>query len=147
MDDIIALLEADHRKVKSALKKLDSDSAGSTREKGGIFADLARSLVIHMAFEEKSVYPILIPNRASKNLAYEAFEEHKQVKVLLAAIAKEATYGDVWKAKVQVLGEGLRHHIREEESSLLPKLRTIAGRTTLDRLGAAYATVTKRAQA
>jgi hypothetical protein len=51
----------------------------------------------------------------------EADEEHHVAKVLIAELEDMDGRGDHYDAKFTVLAENVRHHIKEEESEMLPK--------------------------
>ena len=51
----------------------------------------------------------------------EALEEHHVVHLLIAELKKMTPRDDRFDAKFTVLGESVKHHIKEEESEMLPK--------------------------
>ncbi len=51
----------------------------------------------------------------------EADEEHHVAKVLIAELDKMTGKEEHWEAKFTVLSENIRHHIKEEESEMLPE--------------------------
>ena len=52
----------------------------------------------------------------------EAEEEHHVAKVLIEEIEEIGLEGDGAHAKFQVLAENVRHHIKEEEGEMFPKI-------------------------
>jgi hypothetical protein len=70
-----------------------------------------------MAFEEESVYPVLQRKQRTRDAALEAVEEHLQAKQLLHDLAGMASGDERWKAKMTVLMEDIRHHVKEEEQA------------------------------
>jgi hypothetical protein len=69
----------------------------------------------------------------------EADEEHHVAKVLIAELDIVTDKNDHQGAKFTVLSENVRHHIKEEEKEVLPKVRELGmdfealGRRMLDR--------------
>jgi hemerythrin superfamily protein len=80
-------------------------------------------LTIHSEAEEKFVYPRLQGLSETKDLAYEAIEEHKVVKTLLTELVSEPKGTAEWTAKLAVLKENVEHHIEEEEGPLFSKAK------------------------
>src|ERR1700751_1581607 len=93
--DEIALLKTDHATVKKLfeqeekLKKRDSEKQAST------FSQIKNALEVHATIEEEIFYPVVKKARWEhvKDEVREAYEEHKQIKTLLAEIAS-ITPGD-----------------------------------------------------
>ena len=67
----------------------------------------------------------------------EAIEEHHVVKVLLRELEDLDAAHERFDAKVTVLMENVRHHVKEEEQELFPEVRDAIGRSELLELGAA----------
>ena len=66
----------------------------------------------------------------------ESFEEHKQVKMVLADLEKTDKSTDTWRARLKVLMEDVQHHVKEEETELFPKVKEkILSRDELETLG------------
>ena len=65
----------------------------------------------------------------------EALEEHHLVKVSLRELEDLDPTEERFDAKVTVLIEHVRHHVKEEESDLFPKVRQQLGRRRLQELG------------
>jgi hypothetical protein len=74
----------------------------------------------------------------------ESLEEHLIVKWELAALADLDPSDERYDAKVTVLIENVRHHVKEEESEFFPKLRN-ALRSELLELGEALERAKKTA--
>ena len=74
----------------------------------------------------------------TKEIALEAFEEHRQFLLLLRTLDELTANNDSCMAKMHVLSEDLTHHILEEESCLLPQLSASASMATLKMLGSTY---------
>lgn len=133
---IITLLKADHKTVAGLFDVLDDTKAPGKRAK--IFARLDQALSAHAEFEEERVYPLLQARKASKDMALEAIEEHAQIKRLLSELRDLNPADERWKAKVTVLAEDVRHHVKEEESDDLPELKKAVSEDILLSLAEKY---------
>jgi Hemerythrin HHE cation binding domain len=109
--DAIALLKADHRKVEDLFEKFESASAGSQRE---IAQQICTELKIHTMIEEEIFYPAL-EGKIEDETYQEAYVEHDGAKVLVNDIASGSPDDEFFAAKVKVLSEEIKHHVKEEE--------------------------------
>lgn len=130
--DAIDLLKADHRKVEELFSQFEK--AGSATNKQSILDQIIKELSIHATIEENLVYPLLEDSRKVSDKTAEAYEEHHVVKMMLAELADIPAEKEIVKAKVCVLREMVRHHVKEEELGLLPQLKKSGA--DLERLGA-----------
>jgi hemerythrin superfamily protein len=122
--DAIALLMADHKKVKalfSQFKKL-RDRGGSD-EKSAIVEQICAELKIHAAIEEEIFYPAVRAAIDDSDLMDEALVEHAGAKELIAQLEDTDPDEELYDAKVTVLGEQINHHVEEEEGDMFPKVK------------------------
>jgi hemerythrin superfamily protein len=124
--DAIALLMADHKEVQKLFKqyeKLAEDEAPAD-ERRALAADVCLKLVIHAQLEEELFYPAAreaLPDDA--DLLEAAVDDHASAKQLMAEIAQMQPDDKLYDAKVVVLGEYVKHHVKEEEGEMFPKLK------------------------
>jgi hemerythrin superfamily protein len=116
--DAIDLLKNDHNSVKELFDRFKK--ADDRRSKAKIAGQALTELKIHAALEEEIFYPA-VRQRVGKDVMNEADEEHHVATVLIAELEKMRGHGDHFEAKFNVLAENVRHHIKEEESEMLPK--------------------------
>ena len=120
--DAVELLRSDHRAIEQLFRRFERSRAPSDKRR---LADrMIRELSIHAAIEEQHVYPLLrerLDGEAPKVLV--ALEEHHLAKLGLAEIERLDASDERFDAKVRVLIESVRRHVREEERELLPALR------------------------
>lgn len=119
--DVIHLLKKDHRTVEELFKGFEE--AESNGEKKHLLGQIVSELKAHTFAEEKVVYTVLKEEDKGKTL--EALEEHHAVDFLIAELEKMDGSEEVAKAKVKVLSEMVKHHIKEEEQTLLPMLKAM----------------------
>jgi hemerythrin superfamily protein len=111
--DAISLLKADHRQVEQwfeAFEKTRSDS-----KKQDLAARICKALTVHTTIEEEIFYPAFLEATEDKNTHHEAEIEHAGAKTLIAQIEKSGPDDDYFDAKVKVLSEMIKHHVKEEE--------------------------------
>jgi hemerythrin superfamily protein len=110
--DAIALLKSDHRKVEGLFVQYEaSDDDG---EKAELAAQICLELKIHTTIEEEIFYPAL-KGKIEDDTIDEAFVEHDGAKVLVNDIAAGTPGDEFYDAKVTVLSEQIKHHVKEEE--------------------------------
>ena len=131
MNDPIALLKKDHREVASLLKQLDASRPGPRRK--ALVAKLTGDLRLHMQIEEEQIYP-LVAQRLKKDDAEEAEIEHGLAREGLAQV-NELVDQPGFGAAVAMLTAGIRHHVKEEETEMFPRLKKKLDRDTLAALG------------
>ena len=116
--DAIDLLKNDHDSVKGLFDRFKN--ARDRRSKAKIASQALTVLKIHSVLEEEIFYPA-VRHRVGKDVMNEADEEHHVAKVLIAELEEMDARDDHFDAKFNVLAENVRHHIKEEESEMLPK--------------------------
>ena len=142
--DAIALLKTDHAAVKKLfaqeekLAKHDGHQKYDGQEKKDIFNQLKAALDVHATIEEEIFYPAVKKARSEnvKDEVREAYEEHKQIKALLAQIASITPADETYDMKLKVLKEDVEHHVKEEEGEMFPDARKYLGEKRLVELAA-----------
>lgn len=120
MNDPMNMLKADHREVKAMLKTLAEIDEGAEREE--LCRKVSDALTLHMAIEEQLLYP-LISQLIGAEEEEEANTEHGLAKdglaTMVSLVAKPG-----FGAAVEMLAGGINHHVEEEETELLPQLKS-----------------------
>jgi hypothetical protein len=114
----IAILIKDHDTVKDLFDRFEKAESAAEKEK--IISAALSELKIHAAIEEELFYPA-VRKHVGSDLMNEADEEHHVARVLVAELDQDDRGDDHRHAKFTVLAESVRHHIKEEESEVLPK--------------------------
>jgi hypothetical protein len=110
--DAIALLKADHRKVEGLFAKFEK--AKDAKTKKALAIEICTELSVHATIEEEIFYPAC-RNAVEEDLRTEAYVEHDGAKVLIAELAGSEPDNEFYDAKMTVLGEQIKHHVKEEE--------------------------------
>jgi hypothetical protein len=111
--DAIALLKADHRKVEELFEKFER-ARGDDR-KASLVREICTELMVHATIEEEIFYPACKEKIADEDLLDEAYVEHDGAKVLIAELQASEPDAEFYDAKVKVLSELIKHHVKEEE--------------------------------
>lgn len=111
--DAIALLKADHRQVESWFSQFAKSK--SKQKKQQLATNICDALTVHTTIEEEIFYPAFIEATGDKDLHHEAVVEHAGAKTLIAEIQAMSPEEDYYDAKVTVLSEMIKHHVKEEE--------------------------------
>jgi hemerythrin-like domain-containing protein len=144
--DAIAVLKQDHREVEQLFKRFEKAGENAHRTKGQLVASMIEALSRHAAIEEMVFYPAVrreVPKQESTVL--EALEEHHVAKWLLSELEALDPAAERFDAKATVLIESVRHHVKEEEQELFPKVRQRIERRRLVELGAELREAKRRA--
>ncbi|MBW8755149.1 MAG: hemerythrin domain-containing protein [Sphingomonadales bacterium] len=110
--DAIAMLKADHRKVEDLFEQFEKASGDSRKQK--LAEQICNELKIHTTIEEELFYPAF-KGKIEEDTQNEAYVEHDGAKVLVNDIMAASPSDDYYDAKVKVLSEEIKHHVREEE--------------------------------
>ena len=108
----VKMLKQDHREVEGwfdEYEQLDADA-----EKLDVFNKIALALKVHTKIEEEIFYAEE-RGEVEDDLLDEAQVEHEGAKKMIAEIEAMKPGHDLYDAKVKVLGEYIKHHVKEEE--------------------------------
>jgi hemerythrin superfamily protein len=119
--DAIAVLKADHREVEAWFD--DYEDLKDDGKKAALAAKICLALKVHTRIEEEIFYPQARAATKDNDLLDEAKVEHAGAKELIAQIEASSPGDDLYDAKIKVLGEQIKHHVKEEESELFPEVR------------------------
>jgi hemerythrin superfamily protein len=111
--DAIALLKADHRQVSEWFEQFEK--ARDDNRKQTLATKICDAMKVHMTIEEEVFYPAFIEATEDKDLHHEAIVEHNGAKTLITEIEALGPDDDYYDAKVKVLSEMIKHHVKEEE--------------------------------
>jgi hypothetical protein len=111
--DAITLLKADHRKVEELFEKFEH-TRGEER-KVALVRQICTELMIHSTIEEEIFYPSCKGKIEAEEVLDRAYVEHDGAKVLIAELLQGSTSDEFYDAKVKVLSELIKHHVKEEE--------------------------------
>ena len=110
--DAVALLKADHRKVEDLFAKFEKTKAADKKQR--LAQEICRELTVHTLIEEEIFYPACRGEIKDETVS-EAYVEHDGAKMLIAELEAGNPEDDFYDAKMKVLSEEIKHHVKEEE--------------------------------
>jgi hemerythrin superfamily protein len=116
-----AMLRADHKRVSDLFAEYEK--ARSVVKKKDIVATICTELSVHAQIEEEIFYPAVKQALKDKELVPEATVEHATLKDLIAQVEGVAPEGEMFDAKIKVLSEYVKHHVKEEHTEMFPKAK------------------------
>lgn len=116
-----ALLRADHKAVAELFAEYEK--ARTTAKKQQLVSKICTELSVHAQVEEEIFYPAVQKALKDHDLIPEATVEHATLKDLIAQVDGVTPDGDMFDAKVKVLSEYVKHHVKEEQEEMFPKAR------------------------
>jgi hypothetical protein len=138
MKNAIEIIKDDHRAVENAYARYQAapDTPEGEQEKDACAKEIFDSLEAHTAMEEDHFYPVLREAGGMKETAKvaEAYTEHAGVKVLIKTL-RNASAGAIRDTGMKEMMAMVAHHVKEEETELLPDAEKILGEATLEDLG------------
>jgi hemerythrin superfamily protein len=147
--DALTLLHQDHETVGAMIDEIPDCDPGDKR-----LQELARSiadaLTAHAKIEEDFFYPELRDRSEDDEQltdVFEAYTEHDVIKHLLVLIKSGKGPDEQFKAELQVLGESVKHHVKEEESTIFKLARKFMSREELEACGVEMAEEKERLEA
>jgi hemerythrin superfamily protein len=120
-----AILRADHKMVSDMFAEFEKTESGEKKRR--LAEQICQELTIHAQIEEEIFYPavkgVLTHSKHEEELVPEAQVEHQSLKQLIEDIENTDTDDELFDARVKVLGEYVKHHVKEEQDEIFPKAR------------------------
>jgi len=120
--DATVLLKADHEKVSDLF--IEYEEARSTKEKKQIAEQICDELTVHARIEEEIFYPAVKQALKDKELIPEATVEHATLKSLIDQVKGVEPDGEMFDARIKVMHEYVKHHVKEEQNEIFPKAKS-----------------------
>lgn len=119
------LLHKDHLKVSDMF--FQYEQLEENKEKQKLAQKIISELAVHSIAEEQTVYTAVRKEAGDdteiNNLLDESETEHHIVTVLMSELCAMQPDDEFYDAKICVLGELVRHHVREEEKYMFAKMK------------------------
>jgi hemerythrin superfamily protein len=134
--DAITLLKNDHADVEKLFKAYENLGERAYKSRQKTVGSIIKALSVHAEIEEQVFYPAIRAEvSGAGDEVLEAIEEHHIVKWVLDELEHLPADAENYDAKVTVLIENVRHHVKEEEKEMFPSVRKALGRARLGELG------------
>jgi hypothetical protein len=136
--DVIEILEHDHREVEEMFNELESLRGASSDEEQARRKELTEQVTIelvrHSVAEEVLVYP-KVEKEVSEDQAEHAREEHAEAEETLQRLEKLDADDPSFDDELATLMEEIRHHIEDEEGEMFAHMREVIDEEELRTLG------------
>jgi hemerythrin superfamily protein len=127
-----ALLRADHKAVSELFSQYEKSRSAAKKQE--LVAQICQELAVHAQVEEEIFYPAVKEALHDTELIPEAIVEQATMKELISQVEGIEPNGEMFDAKVKVLAEYVKHHVKEEHTEMFPKAK--ATKLDLFELGA-----------
>ena len=122
--DALEFLKSQHREVEDLFKQFEKlGEEGPSEEKEPIVRMACEKLTVHASIEEEIFYPAAREVEDAESLLNEAEVEHNTAKDLIATLDSMDASDPMFSATFTVLSEYIKHHVKEEEGELFPKVK------------------------
>lgn len=120
--DATKLLRADHKLVNDLFEEYENTR--SAKKKKELVAQICTELTVHAMIEEEIFYPAVKKALKDKELIPEATVEHQTLKDLIAQVEGQEPDGEIFDARIKVMSEYVKHHVKEEQNEIFPKAKS-----------------------
>lgn len=139
--DFVTVLRRDHEKVSALFQRIQEGfRQADSPERHQLFQELKRELELHAAVEDLHVYRVFQQAEPTRDEAHDALEAHRNIKILLDALASSAAYDHQWVGKFQDLRKLVETHVAAEENVMFRKTQAIMTPQEAEELGATVET-------
>jgi len=122
--DAIDLLKKDHETVEDLFDQFeDAKESQNDEEMGALVSSICSALTVHAQIEEELFYPAMRKLPEASDMVDEAAVEHQSIKDLVTQLEAMRPGDDLFEAKVKVLSEYVKHHVKEEENEIFPEAK------------------------
>jgi hemerythrin superfamily protein len=124
VNDAIDLLKRDHEAVEDLFDQFeDAKENDNDEDMATLVASVCSALTVHAKIEEELFYPAIRQLPEAAEMIDEAAVEHQMIKDLVSQLEAMRPGDDLFEAKVKVLSEYVKHHVKEEEGEIFPEAR------------------------
>jgi hemerythrin superfamily protein len=116
--DATTLLRADHKLVSVLFA--DYEKTRSTAKKKELVSQICTELTVHARVEEEIFYPAVKLALKDDEMIPEATVEHATLKALIAEVEGVEPDGEMFDARIKVMSEYVKHHVKEEQNEMFP---------------------------
>jgi hemerythrin superfamily protein len=117
-------LKAEHQLTLKVFDALEATTEANTTKRATLLMNLKHMLSKHALEEENVIYPAL-REAGQIEAADELNRDHGYVKQYLYELGELPKDSPLWIGKLRKFRSDLEQHMREEESDLFPKLRSL----------------------
>ncbi|WP_298232359.1 hemerythrin domain-containing protein [uncultured Azohydromonas sp.] len=138
-EQVLNMLKEDHKRAKKAFKDFEKlDAEKQPDECKELVEQTCGELQVHTTLEEEIFYPAVRQALKEQDLLDEAEVEHNSAKQLIEQLQTMQQGGQMdgkFAATFTVLGEYVKHHIKEEEGELFEQCEKAGNKVDWAALG------------
>jgi len=146
--NVLDIIKQEHREVSDLFDEAEKCEPGDERIHE-LAREIEQKLSTHLSIEERLFYSQL-RDRAEETEervdVFEAYTEHAAARSLMDMLNSGRKPDEKFKAELQVLGENVTHHVKEEESKVFDIAREYLDQDELEQIGEAWEKAKARAQ-
>jgi hemerythrin superfamily protein len=116
--EAINMLKEDHDRVEKAFKDFEKLDRDDTETAYQLVMTVCEDLKVHTTLEEEIFYPAVREAIDDDDIMNEAAVEHETAKMLIEQLENMQADDPNFHATFTVLGEYVRHHVKEEEGEM-----------------------------
>jgi hemerythrin superfamily protein len=131
--NVVDLIMNDHRELERIFDQL----MNQPDKRAGLVPVMITLLTAHSRAEESEVYPAAADAGGTEDVQHSQ-QEHLEADQLAAEVAETDVDSPDFPEALQKLIDAVKHHVEEEESTVLPGMRERLDSTRLDELGQAF---------
>jgi hemerythrin-like domain-containing protein len=135
--DVIELLKRQHEEVRDVLERMIAED--DARESRMLLSQVSSAMRLHMAIEEKIVYPAasraFAGDEDDEETILESYEEHAVVRRCLETLEGTAPSDKRFVVRTKIVKDLFEHHVEEEENEMFPELEAKLGQDGIRKLG------------
>jgi hemerythrin superfamily protein len=122
--DAVALLKADHQKVRRLFDQLDdlTKRGASDGEKGALVAKIRDELSVHESVENEVFFPAVREVLRTKGVWQEATTDQAEAGDAIKALGELEAGEPGYDQKLSSIGDQVAAHAEEEERDVFPKV-------------------------
>jgi hemerythrin superfamily protein len=129
--DAIAMLKMQHQEVNELFDRIQHASAD---EKIILLGQISERLTLHATIEERHFYPFCM-RMGIQDMVDHSMQEHAEVKQMISEILQMKRHDPHIDQTLHRLMMSVQSHVQEEETSLFPRLMSIAAEEDLRDVG------------
>jgi len=122
-NEAINMLKEDHAQVEKSFKEFEKLDREDTETAHQLVLGVCEALKVHTTLEEEIFYPAVRDAIDDEDIMNEAAVEHETAKMLIDQLENMPADDPNFHATFTVLGEYVRHHVKEEEGEMFQQAK------------------------
>jgi hemerythrin superfamily protein len=133
--DAVTAIMNDHRVLEELFERMRTQK----NKRPDLLKECVARLSAHAWAEEERVYPAIVQaDPPEQGEVYHGVEEHHEAEQLLHRLEETDPNSQDFETVLEEFVAAVKHHVEEEETSILPALAESVGQAKLNELGVAF---------